>query len=190
MSKISKYIVSIIAFIVLIGAISYIGTYSNWFQDEFKSFYVSYDGAILKSNDEIMLNPYSDNTFNVGYSLDLTASGYSIEITPNSALNFNFTTSDKYYRFGSLGDLSDCFNITYDNTNFTISSESILMSDILAKLGYTVVSADVTYADDYYFSMIIYNNDKSASVSVNFGVSTVDMNAVVKVDIDTEVVIL
>ena len=125
----------------LVGVIGFLGIFSNWFTDDFKSFYVSYNGKVLPSQGTLALSSKSENRFEVGYTFNFLngeesrQTGYTVKLLANPAHDFDFSVNDQLYSFAAETDLASAFDLkTYDNY-FTLDiSETPTMQAVLKRI--------------------------------------------------------
>ena len=99
--------------------------FTNGFNEEFKTFYVEYDGKqILTSDSELILEPGEANRFDVEYTFDTEQSetkDYTVEIVPNAEQHFQYPVDGEPHLFARLGDLSAAFDLNKEETYFEIT---------------------------------------------------------------------
>ena len=119
----SKVIAFILVILLLFAGIGLIYKFTNGFNENFKTFYVEYNGKqILAENSEIELFRGQSYLFDVHYTFDRKDSerGYSVRIVPNSATDFDFTVDGELYSWsGDVPELSDVFRLKKENTCFS-----------------------------------------------------------------------
>ena len=99
--------------------------FTNGFNEEFKTFYVEYDGKqMLTSDSELILEPGEANRFDVKYTFDTEQSetkDYAVEIVPNAEQDFEYLVDGEPHLFSRVGDLSAAFDLNKEETYFEIT---------------------------------------------------------------------
>ena len=117
-TKVVKVITYVLVVLVVVGIIGLIFTLTNGFNEDFKTFYVEYNGEkILTSNKRLLLDSGEEHRFDTKYVFDsdsVEVQGYNVSITPNDeeGNQFEFTVDGNLYIFDSDLDLTKAFNIT------------------------------------------------------------------------------
>lgn len=121
-------VVSAILILALLGAgIALIYRYTNGFNEDFKTFYLEYNGEkILQSESEFSFTHGTEATFRVGYTFDVGEKSreYSVKVVPNEAESFDYTVGDRYMRWRAkdeTADLSEYFGLKKEADSFTLS---------------------------------------------------------------------
>ena len=95
--------------------------FTNGFNEEFKTFYVEYDGKqILTSDSELILEPGEANRFDVKYTFDTEQSetkDYAVEIVPNAEQDFEYLVEAEPHLFSRMGDLSAMSGLIKEETD-------------------------------------------------------------------------
>lgn len=125
--EIGSFVLIIICIALVLGAVAFFVRNTNGFTDDFKSFYLTYNGQkITQTNSTLSFEAGETVKIGCTYTLDkLGASGiekgYTVSITPNATetTDFEFAAGSSVYSFATLGDITDCFRITKYTDYFT-----------------------------------------------------------------------
>lgn len=138
---ISKIIAYVLVILVVTGVIGFIFTFTNGFNESFKTFYIEYEGESILSNEKkLILERGQEHRFDVKYTFDFNndkAHGYDVAIYANDNENnsFDFTLDGDVYAFYAEGDITSGFDITMNDTYFTINvPEHATVKDVLEKM--------------------------------------------------------
>lgn len=167
-------IISYILFaLILIGLIGFLAKYTGGFTSGFKTFSVECDGKVIStsaSGFETTVN--KPLLVNVKYNFDSSASGYSIKVVPNALAgkDFDFVLDGEVYSFQAEKDLTDGFNIEYEEKSFTLTPKGNLTEIIQANYPNKVVEDCVQYGYRDMFTLVITSYNGETSVFLNFTV--------------------
>ena len=188
--KASKIITYILLLLVVAGVFGFVAYFTNGFTGDFKSFYVVIDGKnVLSTESGVEVSADAPLTGDVKYTfgaVNKEISGYQLEILP--ATDFDFTVDGVSHNFSDEKDLKNGFEITGDETTFTIKPKGGLM-DIL-KGNYPdaeiVIDKSSVPTDEDLIKVVVYSKDKSASVSIECRLKDMFMEGV---RLDKEVIV-
>ena len=127
--------------LVFLGAIGFIFTFTNGFNEDFKTFYIEHNGvSILSSEKKLVLERGKTHRFNTKYTFDFNkeeAHGYHLSIVANQneEQSFDFTVDGETYAYYEVGDLTDCFKIVEGDDYFKVDITKRLLAAYLYKLG-------------------------------------------------------
>lgn len=180
--------VAVIALIV--GLIVFFSKLTNGFQEDFKTFYLTYENTDITANDsKLSIKPHSENRFDVKYVLGFSPNEnadktYTVEIIPNSEYeDLTYTVDGETYLFGDIEDFSDVFNLEQAEDYFVLSvSDSLnLLSVLSAKYPDQTVEIPDKFAtaNNYYYILRVstYNGKTVYNIKFNFDL---------KIDIDKD----
>ena len=177
MKTIIQVIVYVAVIALIVGIIAIIYKYTDGFNEEFKTFYIEYNGQqILSKETKIKLAHGNTFTVNVKYTFDkedAEPNDYSVKVVPNVDPDFEYSVDGKARKYSSLKDLSLAFGIKKEATSFTLTLEDGLnMQSVLSKMhnGSTVeVENSALNANDYPFCLEIssYNGEITYKVLFN-----------------------
>ena len=128
-STVVKVIAYILVVLVLVGIVGLIFTLTNGFNEDFKTFYVEYNGEkILTSNKKLVLDSGTEHRFDTKYVFDndsVELQGYGVKIIPNDeeGNQFDFLVDGTLYVYDGSLDLTKAFSITKGEDYFTLAIE-------------------------------------------------------------------
>lgn len=175
----AKVIGVILVLLLLAGIVAVIYRFTNGFNEDFKTFYVEYDGKqILTSDSELILEPSETNRFDVKYTFDTGQSevkDYSVEIVPNVEKDFEYTVNGEPYLFSRAGDLSAAFELNKQDSYFEFTlQEDMTLQSVLASVhsGQQVeVPENASDGNPFPYALIVssYNGNVSYHIAFNLG---------------------
>lgn len=165
--------------VLVVGIIAVIYKYTNGFNEDFKTFYVEYNGEkILTEKTTLELDPKKQNVFAVKYTFDKEedSRGYSIKIVPNVTTDFEFTVDDKKYMYSKAKELTEAFKIVKDETSFEIEvDENNNVHDVLKRVygGEVKVSKAQAESNGYPYMLIISSYNGKINYNIAFKIKGV-----------------
>ena len=175
----AKVIGIILVLALLAGLIAVIYKFTNGFNEDFKTFYVEYEGKqILAQNSELALEPGKTYRFDVKYTFDTQQSetkDYIVEIVPNAEQDFEYTVDGEPYLYSKTGDLSSAFSLRKQATHFEIAlREDMTIQSALETVNPgQQVEVPETAADEnpFPYALIVssYNGNVSYRIAFNLG---------------------
>lgn len=169
--------VAIVALIV--GVIVYLSKMTNGFQEDFKTFYLEYEGkAITAKESKLSLKPDKENRFDIKYAMGFSVNDnadntYSVEIIPSSAYDdLVYTVDGEEYSFGDIEGFTDIFKIERDEKYFTVKApeDATLISLLSAKYPEQTVevSSELAKENNYYYTLRVSTYSGSTVYNINF----------------------
>lgn len=188
---VGKVIAYILVLLVVAGVIAVIVRFTGGFTSEFKTFYVSVDGKdVLTSAGGYEVTNEKPLTVDVKYTFGSAGgdvSGYSVKVVPHAVegKDFDFTLDDQVYSFQAETDLTAGFDISREETSFTITPKGGVTEVLRAVYPNNEIGdcSDKGYEDMYALIVTSYNGE--ASVTLYFSV----LQEVAGVTLDQEVII-
>ena len=175
----AKVIGVILVLLLLAGIVAVIYRFTNGFNEDFKTFYVEYDGKqILTSDSELILESGETNRFDVKYTFDTGQSevkDYSVEIVPNVEKDFEYTVNGEPYLFSRAGDLSAAFSLNKQESYFELTlQEDMTLQSVLEAVhsGQQVeVPENASDGNPFPYALIVssYNGNVSYHIAFNLG---------------------
>ena len=175
----AKVIGVILVLALLAGLVAVLYKFTNGFNDDFKTFYVEYEGKqILAQNSELALEPGKTYRFDVKYTFDTQQSetkDYTVEIVPNAEQDFEYTVDGEPYLYSKAGDLSSAFSLKKQATHFEITlQEDMTLQSVLETVHPgQQVKVPETAADEnpFPYALIVssYNGNVSYRIAFNLG---------------------
>lgn len=184
MSKTLAKIIGVVAVILAaVLAIGLIYKYTNGFNEDFKTFYVEYDGKqILTTDSKLSLNNSKTHTFNVKYTFDTEKSepkDYKVKIIPNITRDFDYTVNGEKYLFSKTGEFTSAFGLIKGQTQFsiTIPDEFNLQKVLQAVNGgkNTVVSEDAEKNNPYPYRLVVSSYNGKVVYNIDFKITTLKL---------------
>ena len=169
--------------VLVVGIIAVIYKYTNGFNEDFKTFYVEYNGEqILTEKTTIELDPEEQHVFSVKYTFDKEEDnrGYSVKVIPNVTTDFEFTVDGKAYVFSKAKELTDAFKIIKDESSFEIEvDKSENIQEVLKRVygGEMVVPKAKAESNEYPFTLVISSYNGNVNYYISFkikGVSEIE----------------
>lgn len=175
----AKVIGVILVLALLAGLVAVLYKFTNGFNEDFKTFYVEYEGKqILAQNSELALEPGKTYRFDVKYTFDTQQSetkDYTVEIVPNAEQDFEYTVDGEPYLYSKAGDLSSAFSLKKQATHFEITlQEDMTLQSVLETVHPgQQVKVPETAADEnpFPYALIVssYNGNVSYRIAFNLG---------------------
>ncbi len=169
--------------VFVIGIIAVIYKYTNGFNEDFKTFYVEYNGEqILTEKTAIELVPNDVHKFTVKYTFDKDEDnrGYTVKVLSNATADFEFRIGNKAYTYSKAKELTEAFKIIKDETSFEIEvDESENIQEVLKRVYGDTVYVPKAQADrnEYPFVLVISSYNGNVNYYISFkikGVSEIE----------------
>ena len=178
--QVAAKVIGIILILLLVaGLVAVIYKFTNGFNEDFKTFYVEYEGKqILAQNSELALEPGKTYRFDVKYTFDTQQSetkDYSVEIVPNAEQDFEYTVDGETYLYSKAGDLSAAFSLKKQKSYFEITlREDMTIQSVLEAIhpGQQVeVPGNASDGNPFPYALIVssYNGNVSYRIAFNLG---------------------
>ena len=174
----AKVIGVILVLALLAGIVAVIYRFTNGFNEDFKTFYVEYDGEqILTAESEMHLVSGNTHRFDVKYTFDTGSSepkDYNVKVVPNATRNFDFTVDGERYLYSKENDLTSAFGLNKQDTYF----ELVLPEDFTLQYtlqscypGQTVVVPEEAESGNAYpYTLVISSYNESVVYRINLSV--------------------
>ena len=173
--------------LIAIGIIGFLAYSTGGFTSGIKNFSVECEGKeISTSASGFETTTKKPLVVNVKYNLDSEASGYSLKVVPNvlAGKDFDFTLDGEIYSFQAERDLTEGFNVEYEENSFTLTPKGSLTMILQANYPNKVVENCDIYGYKDMFTLVISSYDGETSVYLNFSVP----ERVVGVELSQEVI--
>lgn len=187
-SKASNFISYVLFALIVISLIGFLAKNTGGFTSGFKTFSVECNGKeISTSAGGFETTKEEPLVVNVKYNFDSNASGYSVKVVPNALAgkDFDFILDGAVYSYQAEKDLTDGFNIEYEENSFALTPKGNLTQIIQANYPNKVVEDCVQYAYKDMFTLVITSYNGESSVYLNFCVP----EKVVGVELSQEVIV-
>ena len=171
----AKVIGVILVLALLAGLVAVLYKFTNGFNEDFKTFYVEYEGKqILAQNSELALEPGKTYRFDVKYTFDTQQSetkDYTVEIVPNAEQDFEYTVDGEPYLYSKAGDLSSAFSLKKQATHFEITlQEDMTLQSVLETVHPgQQVKVPENAADVFPYVLCISSYNGNVSYRIAFG---------------------
>ena len=165
-------VVAVLALLLLVGG--FIAKFTNNFTSDFKTFYVEYDGKTITSDkSDINFVRAEPNRINVGYSLGFLnkeKGNYEVEVLPDvtDETDFEYQVNGKNYKFSELTDFTEFYKIEKYDDYFTFTMWDNIDSILAAMYHGDNVSGIPDLSNKSLLKLVIYNEDKTVSISISF----------------------
>ena len=185
---VAVFIGYIVFLLLLIGMVGFVYMFTNGFNEQFKTFYLEFDGQkILSSQSELKLKSGEVYRFGVKHLFNgegTSSALFEVKIVPNAECDFTFTVDGDEMSYASLEDLSPAFNLSVKKDSFEFELvKDFDMKYVLSEcIPEKVVSVEdgVISSDDYPYiiavsspqSDIVYN----ILLSVSYGTVGVELD--------------
>lgn len=175
-AKIIQVILSALVVAGLVAGVVFIYKYTNGFNEDFKTFYVEYNGnKILTAESEIELKTDNGYRFNVKYIFDKPNAelrGYNVKIVPHVTKDFIYYVDGEPHSFSKI-DLSYAFGLWKYDSYFDIQlTRDLTFGNVLrraAQGGAITMLPDNALTDNPYpFTIQISSYDNSVTYNVHF----------------------
>ena len=175
----AKVIGIILVLLLVAGLVAVIYKFTNGFNEDFKTFYVEYEGKqILAQDSELALEPGKTYRFDVKYTFDTQQSetkDYIVGIVPNAEQDFEYLVDGEIYLYSQAGDLSAEFSLRKQATHFEITLREDMTIQSVLETVYPGQQVEVpeTAADEnpFPYALIVssYNGNVSYRIAFNLG---------------------
>ena len=175
----AKVIGVILVLLLLAGIVAVIYRFTNGFNEDFKTFYVEYDGEqILTTESEMHLTSGNTHRFGVKYTFDTENAepkGYNVKIVPNAQRDFDFTVDGERYLYSKQGDMTAAFGLKKSDTYFELSLPEDFSLEYALQSCYpgkeVVVSEEAADANAYPYMLVIssYNDSVVYHIALSVG---------------------
>lgn len=171
---ISKIVAYVLVLLVVVATIGLIVRFTVGFTSDFKTFYVTVNGKdVLTTSGGYIATKDEPLKIDVKYTFGSAGgdvSGYSVKIVPHivEGKDFDFTLDGQVYSFQAETNLTEGFDIIYEQDSFTVVPKGTV-TEILQAIYPNNTIGDCTgksYMDMY--SLIVTSYNGTSSVTVNF----------------------
>ena len=174
----AKVIGVILVLLLLAGIVAVIYRFTNGFNEDFKTFYVEYDGEqILTTESEMHLTSGNTHRFGVKYTFDTENAepkGYNVKIVPNAQRDFDFTVDGERYLYSKQGDMTAAFGLNKQDTYF----ELVLPEDFTLQYALqscypgkeVIVPEEAEQGNPYPYTLVVSSYNESVVYRINLSV--------------------
>lgn len=178
----------IVFLLLLIGIVGFAYKFTNGFNEQFKTFYLEFDGQkILSSHSELTLKSGEVYRFDVKHLFngeETSSAAFEVKIIPNAECDFAFTVDGSEMSYASVEDLSPAFNLNADKDGFEFElvkdlDMEYVLSECFPEKVVSVEDGAISSGDYPYIivvsssqSDIVYN----ILLSVSYGTASVELD--------------
>ena len=174
----AKVIGVILVLALLAGIVAVIYRFTNGFNEDFKTFYVEYDGEqILTADSNVHLVEGQTHRFDVKYTFDTGNSepkDYNVKVVPNAERDFDFTVDGERYLYSKENDLTSAFGLNKQDTYF----ELVLPEDFTLQYALqscypdkeVVVPEEAEQGNLYPYTLVISSYNDSVTYNIRLSV--------------------
>ena len=174
----AKVIGVILVLALLAGIVAVIYRFTNGFNEDFKTFYVEYDGKqILTANSKLPLVSGNTHRFDVKYTFDTGSSepkDYNVKVVPNATRDFDFTVDGERYLYSKENDLTAAFGLNKQDTYF----ELVLLEDFSLQYALqccypgqeVVVPDEAESGNTYPYTLVVSSYNESVVYRIDLSV--------------------
>ena len=178
-TNITKIITSVLLALLLVGTIGLIAHFTNGFREDFKTFYVTYEGEdILSEKSKLALPRGEEHRFDVTYIFEdldeeTASKGYSVEVVSNAEKGneLAYTVDAEKITYVDGMYLTNAFQIDKQDTYFTLTlPEDISLEKVLESVYEKNVEVpnDVESTEPYLYTLLVSSYDESVIYYIDF----------------------
>lgn len=127
--------------------------------------YLKTDGKVIKDALAISGDGQTVEVLVKSAGFDKAVEGYTVQITPNPAIDFDYVADGKYYRFSGVKSLNNAFGLRINGNRFGITGLTIQQLLSAYHNGAEIVISVETEAKVSYFKLAVQTASGSASVA-------------------------
>ena len=175
----AKVIGVILVLALLAGIVAVIYRFTNGFNEDFKTFYVEYDGEqILTTESEMHLVEGNTHRFDVKYTFDTGNSepkDYNVKVIPNAERDFDFTVDGERYLYSKQDDMSAAFGLKKSDTYFELTIPQDFSLEYALQSCYpgkeVIVPEEAISSNAYPYMLVVssYNGNMVYHIALSVG---------------------
>lgn len=174
----AKVIGVILVLLLLAGIVAVIYRFTNGFNEDFKTFYVEYDGEqILTADSKLHLVEGQTHRFDVKYTFDAgnaEPKDYNVKVIPNAERDFDFTVDGERYLYSKEGDMTAAFGLNKQDTYF----ELVLPEDFALQYALqscypgkeVIVPEEAEQGNPYPYTLVVSSYNESVTYNIRLSV--------------------
>lgn len=154
MKVVLKACLSSIAILIIAFALFILSSYITNGFESVSYLYLKTNGTVVKKSIELKESgQIKIEVKTAGFSKSINE--YSVKIIPNSEYDFEYSADGKNYKFGAIEELTEQFNITIQESNFTLECSSMksLLSNYHGGAAVTFLNEMSQKTD--YFTLVV-----------------------------------
>lgn len=172
-----------LAVLFAVAAVGLIYKFTNGFNEDFKTFYIEYEGKqILTADSKLSLKSSKTHTFTVKYTFDTEKSepkDYKVKIVPNVERDFDYTVDGEKYLYSKTGELTSAFGLVKEQSQFSITlpSDYNLQKVLQAVNGgkNTVVPEEAESNNPYPYRLVVSSYNEKVVFNIDFKIIAPDI---------------
>lgn len=176
-ATILAYIAGILIFVAVVGLVY---RFTNGFNEDFKTFYVEYDGKqIFSSDSDLILVTSNTYRFEVKYTFDTDKSepkDYKVQVVPNAARDFDFTVGEDRVLYSKVEDITSAFGLKKHDTFFEITTGTDMsLQSVLSKCypgEEVIVPKEAQEGNAYPYKLLVSSYNKSIVYQIKLRIGT------------------
>ena len=175
----AKVIGVILVLALLAGIVAVIYRFTNGFNEDFKTFYVEYDGEqILTADSQMHLVSGNTHRFEVKYTFDTgnaEPKDYSVKVIPNAERDFDFTVDGERYLYSKQDDMSAAFGLKKSDTYFELTIPQDFSLEYALQSCYpgkeVIVPEEAISSNAYPYMLVVssYNGNMVYHIALSVG---------------------
>lgn len=177
-----KFIICAAVLAFLCGIIGVVYKYTNGFNEDFKTFYIEYNGEqILTTENKMEFKTWEIHKFGVKYTFDKDEAeprDYSIKILPNMTKDFDYTVDGERYLFSKITDLTKAFEIDKGDSSFMLCLPNVFTLKTALENYHdgknVVIPTNAESENEYPFKMVVSSYNNSITYNILFKVVNTD----------------
>lgn len=169
-----KVVSAILILLLLIGVIAIIFRFTNGFTDDFKTFYVEYQGKVLATTDRVELLKGQTEDFAVKYTFDSgkdEAREFSVKVVSASAedAGFDYTVDGAEVSYPQGLDLSTAFALEKGERGFSITVPKTMREVLETYYDGKAVTLEnePDMEKNAYFKIIVTSYNEKSAVTIS-----------------------
>lgn len=182
MKTFAKCIIYVVVLAFLFGIIGVIYKYTNGFNEDFKTFYIEYNGEqILTTENKMEFKTWEIHKFGVKYTFDKDEAeprDYFVKILPNMTKDFDYTVNGERYLFSKITDLTKAFEIDKGDSSFMLCLPNVFTLQTALENYHdgksVVIPKNVESENAYPFKMVVSSYNNSIVYNILFKVVNQD----------------
>lgn len=178
-------IIVLVLVLILLGFVLILSRVACQSDGDYKSFYLSYDGGVYSTIDNVGQVPGETLRYNVRYSYgifskDLGNKGYSVKVVSNASdkTDFSYTVDGKALSFGKEAiDFTAAFNLELNADYFMLTMPNSMLEALQTVYpdSAVTVSNGVDLTLQPYFKIVATAYDKKAQVELYLTAPTLNL---------------
>ena len=174
----AKVIGVILVLALLAGIVAIIYRFTNGFNEDFKTFYVEYNGEqILTSDSQMHLLSGNTHRFDVKYTFDTETAepkDYNVKVIPNAERDFDFTVDGERHLYSKEDDMTAAFGLNKQDTYFELVIPEDFSLQYALQSCYpgqeVIVPEEAESGNAYLYTLVIASYNESVVYRIDLSV--------------------